>query len=189
MSLGIHAPRSKQCEMCFKPFIVQRMSQRVCSPLCAARWVKAAKAKGRRELRARKEKLKGRREWLAEAQQAVNKYVRLRDMAKGYGCISCGARPGEKFGGTMDAGHWRSVGSAPHLRYYLPQIALQCVRCNRYLSGHAVAFRRGLVDRLGLERVEAIEAMQGTAKWSIEYLKRLKALMAKKARRLEKRNA
>jgi hypothetical protein len=145
-----------------------------------------AKAKTERaQTRARKEAVKTRRDWIAETQAAVNKYVRLRDHGKG--CISCGTHPEQKFGGAADAGHFRSVGSAPHLRYYLPQIALQCVKCNRYLGGNAVEMRRGLVARLGLDRVEQIEAMQGVAKWSIDYLQRLKKVMTKKARRLEKR--
>jgi hypothetical protein len=50
-----------------------------------------------------------------------------------------------------------------------------------------VNYRKGLVERIGIERVEEIESMQWTAKWSIEYLQRLKKVMNKKARRLERR--
>jgi hypothetical protein len=55
------------------------------------------------------------------------------------------------------------------------------------LGGNAVEYRRGLVARLGLAKAEAIEAMQGSPKWSIDYLKRLKKIALKKARRIEKR--
>jgi hypothetical protein len=157
----------------------------VCGVPCARRLAAAKKNQASKSLRERKQALKTRSDYIKEAQTAVNKYVRLRDHGKG--CISCGAKPEARFGGAMDAGHWRSVGSAPHLRFFLPQIAAQCVRCNRYLGGSAVEFRKGLVERLGRERVEAIEAMQGTAKWSVEYLQRLAKVMRKKARRLEKR--
>jgi hypothetical protein len=153
----------------------------------AARKESKAKREERKATREAKVKLKTRREWIAEAQAAVNKVARLRDLLAGHGCISCGARPQQKYGGTFDAGHYRSVGSAPHMRYYLPAIRGQCVRCNRDLGGSAVNFRKGLIERIGLERVEQIEAMQGTAKWSIEYLQRLKRVMNKKARRLERR--
>jgi hypothetical protein len=179
--------KQKTCAHCASKFIPQRAMQSVCSPICAARKVKSDKAKGRAELRGRKAAIKPRSKWLAECQAIVNKYVRLRDMRAGHGCISCGARPDAKFGGAMDAGHFRSVGSAPHLRFYLPQIALQCVKCNRYLSGNAVEMRRGLIARLGLAKVETIEAMQGVAKWDVAYLQRLKAIVSKKMRRLEKR--
>jgi hypothetical protein len=161
------------------------MGQRVCSPLCAGRLVKADKKRERVAVKARKEKLKTRREWIAEAQAVINKYVRARDA--GCGCISCGNKPGNRYGGTMDCGHFRSVGSAPHLRFLLWNMAAQCVRCNQHLGGNAIEYRRGLVARVGLERVEQIEAMQGSAKWDIPYLKRLKAVFAKKTRRLEKR--
>jgi hypothetical protein len=169
--------------------------QKVCGPKCAADWSakvaaqKAARAnrEERKSLAERKAKLKTRREWIAEAQAVVNKVARLRDILAGHGCISCGARPQQKFGGTFDAGHYRSVGSAPHLRFFLTAIRGQCVRCNRDLGGSAVNFRKGLVERIGINRVEEIESMQWTAKWSIEYLQRLKKVMNKKARRLERR--
>lgn len=169
--------------------------QKVCGPKCASDWAaKVAKQKAdranraeRKSLAERKAKLKTRREWIAEAQAVVNKVARLRDILAGHGCISCGARPDARFGGAMDAGHYRSVGSAPHARFYLPNIRLQCKRCNRDLGGSAVNFRKGLIERIGVNRVEEIESMQWTAKWSVEYLQRLKKVMNKKARRLEKR--
>lgn len=169
--------------------------QKVCSPSCAAaharKLAEQKTARANREERAslkeRKEKLKTRSDWKKEAQDAVNKVARLRDILAGRGCISCGARPDWRFGGSVDAGHYRSVGSAPHLRYYLPNIHLQCKRCNRDLGSNTVEYRKGLVERITVERVEEIESMQWTAKWSIEYLQRLKKLMNKKARRLERR--
>jgi hypothetical protein len=169
--------------------------QQACSVPCAIALTEKQKAQKaaranreeRKSLAERKAKLKTRREWIAECQAVVNKVARLRDILAGHGCISCGARPQQKFGGTMDAGHYRSVGSAPHLRYFLPNLAAQCTRCNRELGGSAVNYRKGLVERIGINRVEEIESMQWTAKWSIEYLQRLKKVMNKKARRLERR--
>ncbi|KWF90373.1 hypothetical protein WL95_27480 [Burkholderia cepacia] len=55
------------------------------------------------------------------------------------------------------------------------------------MGGAHTNYRIGLIERIGIERVEEIESMQWTAKWSIEYLQRLKKVMNKKARRLEKR--
>lgn len=180
--------------MCAKPFYPARALQRICSQRCATKQAKAdvkarlaAARAERKQDREKREAMKGRRQWLAECQVVVNKCARLRDLLAGRGCISCGAKPEQCFGGAVDAGHYRSVGSAPHLRFYLPQIRLQCVQCNRHLSGNAVEFRHGLVELMGLAWVERIEAMQGTAKWPVEYLKRLKAVMGRLARRLEKR--
>lgn len=189
--------KPKKCAACREVFTPSRSMQKVCGPKCAADWAakvaagKAARANRaeRKSLAERKAKLKTRREWIAEAQAVVNKVARLRDILAGHGCISCGSRPDSRFGGAMDAGHFRSVGSAAHMRFFLPQIRLQCVKCNRYLGSNAVEYRKGLVERIGINRVEEIESMQWTAKWSVEYLQRLKKVMNKKARRLEKRIA
>jgi hypothetical protein len=191
------ALKPKRCRHCGNSFQPISSLSKVCSVPCAMALNDAAKKKSaakalkaeRKSMKERAEKIKTRREWITEAQAAVNKVARLRDLLAGHGCISCGARPQQKFGGTFDAGHYRSVGSAPHLRYFLPAIRGQCVRCNRDLGGSAVNFRKGLIERIGINRVEEIESMQWTAKWSVEYLQRLKKVMQKKARRLEKRIA
>jgi hypothetical protein len=182
-----HSPKPKACQHCAKPFLPARPLQAVCSPVCARRLGEVKKAKEKQALRERKKALETIPELKKAAQVAVNKYARLRDIYAGRGCISCGARPEQAYGGTADAGHFRSVGAAPHLRYYLPQIRLQCVRCNRYLSGNVSAYRVGLVALLGVQAVEEIERMQGSSKWGADYLRRLKAVFTKKARRMEKR--
>lgn len=189
------ALKPKRCRHCGNSFTPISSMSKACSVPCAISLNEKTKAKAaeraakdeRKSFAERKAKLKTRREWIAEAQAAVNKVARLRDQLAGHGCISCGARPGERFGGAMDAGHFRSVGSAPHARFFLPQINAQCKRCNRDLGGSVTNYRKGLVERIGIERVEEIESMQWTAKFSIEYLQRLKKVMNKKARRLEKR--
>lgn len=150
-----------------------------------------AEAKAKREQarldRAKKEALLTRSDWIKKARNAVNRYCRLRDIAAGQGCITCGARPETRFGGAFDAGHWRSVGSAPQLQFWTSQIRLQCVKCNRYGGGRAVEYRMALVAERGEAWVQAIESANHTAKFSIDYLKRLTAIFAKKARRMEKR--
>jgi len=187
--------KPRKCRSCGVVFQRQRSMQSVCSPACAAAW--SAKQRAQKEARAKREerkslaerkaKLKTRQDWINEARDAVNKVARLRDILAGHGCISCGAQPKARFGGAVDAGHFRSVGSAPHMRFYLPNIHLQCKKCNRDLGGSHTNYRKGLIERIGIERVEEIESMQWTAKWSVEYLQRLKKVMNKKARRLEKR--
>lgn len=139
--------------------------------------------------RRKREEQKPRAKWLAECQMIVNKIVRLTALDRGDGCYTCGATPAQKFGGTYDAGHFRSVGSAPHLRFWMPQIKLQCIVCNRHKGGMALAFRQALVRDHGNEWVERLEAMHHVAKFDIDYLKRFKAVMGKKLRRLEKRMA
>lgn len=187
--------KPKKCRVCKRTFTPHRSMAVVCSVPCSleyARKIAARKeAKAKREervaTRAARIKLKTRREWIAEAQVLVNKVARLRDIQAGHGCISCGIKLHPRFGGAFDAGHFRSIGSAPHLRFFLPNLRLQCKKCNRDRGGMHSDFRVALIERIGIDRVEQIEAMQGTAKWSIEYLQRLKKVMNKKARRLERR--
>lgn len=87
----------------------------------------------------------------------------------------------------MDCSHYRSVGSAPHLRFHLHNAAAACVRCNRNLSGNIVELRKGMINRIGSEKIEAVECDQSVRKFTIEYLVRLKLIFAKKAKRLERR--
>lgn len=145
---------------------------------------KAVKQSTRAETRKAKERLKTRSDWMKEAQAAVNAWVRWRD--RDLPCISCGNHSEEKFGGARDAGHYRSRGSAGHLRFDLRNIHSQCVRCNRYLSGNVADYRVGLIDRIGIEAVEAIEADQAERRFDVEYLKRLKAIYTRRLRQAKK---
>lgn len=139
----------------------------------------------RADLRARKESLKTAGDYIKEAQVAVNKYIRMRDYGKP--CISCGALPVQKAGGTIDAGHYRSRGAASHLRFNILNIHGQCVSCNRYKSGNAVDYRINLIDKIGLELVEALEQDNQPRKFTIDYLKRVKRIFNKRARFYAKR--
>jgi hypothetical protein len=189
--------KPRKCRQCKAVYTPQRSMQVACSVPCAVALAQKQKAQKearakrdeRKSLAERRAKIKTRGEWIREAQAAVNKVARLRDILAGHGCISCGARPTARFGGAMDAGHFRSVGSAAHMRFFLPNISAQCKKCNRDMGGAHTNYRRGLIERIGIDRVEEIESIQWTAKWSIEYLQRLKKVMNKKARRLERRIA
>ncbi|OOF39066.1 recombinase NinG [Rodentibacter mrazii] len=192
-------PKEYKCKICSNYYVKTVSSlQKVCSPKCAIALSKAQSRKKRemlekqerlatnQRMKALKEKLKSKGELTSEAQSAVNKYIRLRDENKP--CISCG-RPlvKEQFGGGFDAGHFRSRGSAPHLRFYTLNIAGQCKKCNRWGGGMYDQFRIGLVERLGAEKVEAIESDQRPRHYREDDLRRIKQIFAKKARMLEKR--
>lgn len=137
------------------------------------------------DLRARKEKLKSATDWNKEAQTAINKYVRIRDLNKP--CVSCGCSLSVSYGGTTDCGHYRSRGSASHLRFNLFNMASQCSRCNRYLSGNIVEYRKELINRIGIERVELLENDNKPRKFDTEYFKRVKSIFNKRARLYEKK--
>lgn len=136
----------------------------------------------RAETRQAKEKLKTRAQWMREAQAAFNAYVRARD--KDLPCISCGEHKHDDHmtGSGWDAGHYRSRGASPHLRFHLWNVHKQCVKCNRYLSGNVSNFRIGLVRKIGIGRVEALESMNSGPEMTIDYLKRIKAIFRRKAK-------
>jgi len=188
-------PKPKKCKnpACGISFPPQRLGQAVCSPKCglAIKDVNQAKARKslaqveRREIKVRKEKLKSRGEHMREAQQAFNEYVRTRDQAAGHLCISSG-KPLDWSGNAVDAGHYRSVGSAPHLRFDERNCHAQSKQDNRFLSGNAVDYRIGLIARIGQEAVDALEADQSVRKYSVEQIKGIKAYYRAKTRELKR---
>lgn len=135
--------------------------------------------------RVKREQLKTAGDYIKEAQAAVNRYIRARDCGKP--CISCGESYSNAYGGKFDCGHYRSRGSASHLRFNLLNMASQCVKCNRFLSGNVVEYRINLINRIGLENVERLENNNEPRKFSIEYLKRVKKIFNKRARFYERR--
>ena len=181
--------RTRKCAVksCRKPFPPRSMSHKACSPECAAEYAKLEREKKDRQERQKGlQELKTKRDYIKEAQRAWNSYVRARDAGKP--CCSCGAMPGQVFGGSMDCSHYRSIGAAPHLRFHLHNAAAACVKCNRWLGGNVVSLRAGLVERIGEEKILAIEANNSIRKFSDEYLIRLKNIFTKKTRR-ELKNA
>jgi hypothetical protein len=161
--------KPKECSHCGRSFIPFRAMQSVCGPVCAGRKVKAQKAQEKRALRERKAALKRIPDLVAEAQRSFNAYVRLRDKDKP--CICCGRPLGDgDVGGRYDAGHYRSVGSAGHLRFNENNVHAQRKYCNKYGAGRAVDYRIGLIARIGLESVEALESDNRVHKWSREEL-------------------
>lgn len=189
-------PRRKRCPECRVMFTPSRDSQAVCGEIeCAIAHGKSEKGRaiagkalaevGRREIKVRKEKLKSRGEHMREAQQAFNEYVRARDQAAGHLCISSG-KPLDWSGNAVDAGHYRSVGSAPHLRFDERNCHAQSKQDNRFLSGNAVDYRIGLIARIGQEAVDALESDQSVRKYTVEEIKAIKAKYRAMTRELKR---
>ncbi|WP_313598236.1 recombination protein NinG [Pseudomonas sp.] len=186
MTIERKPAKPKKCRVatCRASFMPSRMGQAVCSPACAMidaprHEPKARKALAdieRKDIKVRKEKLKTRADHLREAQAAVNEYVRLRDAH--LPCISCDSTPNDNdlmTGSRWDAGHYRSVGACPELRFEPLNIHRQCVKCNRNLSGNAVEYRIRLVQRIGAETVAWLEGLHAPCKYTVEEIKAIKA--------------
>ena len=195
--LATKQPKPKTCKnpACRASFVPRESFQTWCSPDCAvviARGKQEKKRKSlalveRREIKVRKEKLKSRADHLREAQAAVNEYVRLRDAH--LPCISCDSTPNDNdlmTGSRWDAGHYRSVGACPELRFEPLNIHRQCVRCNRNLSGNAVEYRIRLVQRVGVDKVNWLEGPHSARKYTVDEIKVIKAEYRAKTRELKR---
>lgn len=159
--------------------------QSVCSPRCAHRKVKADKAKGARELRARKEAIKTVPQLKKEAQRWFNKFTRLRDRGKGcYVCLK--PFPVGMLGGDFDAGHVRSCGSADHLRYREDNCFGECKSCNSSWGATQEQKEAGAVRRIGQERWDAVKYDNSEVKWTKDGLRELIATYKAKCKELEK---
>lgn len=184
----------RKCKVCKAEFHASESFRQWCSFDCgvilAERRLakrKAALAKADRRVdRERKEKLKTRSDYVRDAQIACNAVARERDQQKGYPCISSG-KPLDWTGNAVDAGHFRSRGSAPNLRFNLWNINAQSKQENRYNAGNAIDYRINLIARIGLAKVEALEADNEPRKHDIAWLKRFTALMRLKLKRMKKR--
>ena len=188
---GFKRVKPKRCKVCKEEFIPSRMGQKVCGPDCASQMAKKMREKVERaEDRRKKEALKTRSQWMKEAQIAFNAFIRERDKEKA--CICCGFPlhdEKDSAGGAFDCGHYRSVGSAPNLRFDERNAHGQRKQCNRYGAGRAVDYRRGLITRMGLEVVEAIEADQTPRHYTIDDLKAIKAEYVQKLKELREKEA
>lgn len=177
--------KSKRCSFCHSVFLPVRPMQAVCSPICARRQVLEKRVEERAQIKTRKEAIKPRAKWLAECQAIVNKLVRLRDVR--LGCVSCDRGP--EWDGQWHASHLRSVGAASAVRFNLWNIHKACSICNNHLSGNIAEYLPRIRARIGDEKVDWLYQQNQLVRHDIPYLKRFKAVMGKKLRRLEKKHA
>ena len=170
----------KKCRICKQEFNPCRPLQVVCSPICALQLSEQDRVKKynkeqkaiRKQTKQELEKFKTRSEWIKQAQVAFNSYIRYRD--KDQTCICCGKRLNDPaIGGGFDCGHYRSTGSAPHLRFTEANAHGQTKHCNRWRGGRAVDYRLGLIARIGLQAVEDLESDQTPRKWTISELQEI----------------
>ena len=152
----------------------------------AEKQIRAAAKVERADTKRRKEAIKSLPELKKEAERAFNTFIRARDAL--LPCISCNASPPDLSGlhAGRDAGHYRSVGSAAHLRYHEDNVHAQCVKCNQWDAGRVVDYRIGLVRRIGTDRVVALETNNTPHKWTKDELRAIKADYTARANELKK---
>ena len=189
--MSFRRTRCPQCRAKLDPG--QRIHPDCIAPYAEAQAAKAERTRAKKarldakveraEIRRRKEQIKTRAQWLAECQAVINRYVRLRDAGKP--CVSCD-RPAS-WDGQWHASHLRSVGAASAVRFHLWNIHKACSICNHHLSGNVAEYLPRVRARIGDNKVAWLYDQNQLVRYDVAYLKRLKAVMGSRLRRLEKR--
>ena len=145
---------------------------------------KARKDKEKKEKKAhteKKRKLKDedRSFQLKKTQQIFNRFIRLRDNDNN--CISCN----RSHQGQYHAGHYRSVGSCPELRFDDRNCYKQCAPCNNHLSGNLVNYRARLLDIFDSSLIDYLEGPHEPKRYTIQDLKDIQETYKRKIKELE----
>ena len=179
--------RRRRCKICREWFMPEKDFEKWCSQAHKeelaiklyrkqneARQEKLKKEQQAKE-REKKDKLKIRKlavkplsYFTQQAQTAFNSYIRQRDT--GNSCISCGRNTGAK----MNAGHYRTVGANPELRFDEDNCHLQCEHCNSYRSGNIEEYTPNLIDKIGQERFDRLTGPHELPKWKREDYERIR---------------
>jgi hypothetical protein len=174
--------RNPDCRKKFAP--VRSTLEQCCSPECAIAWSRTdagqrfVEQRKRREARAAKAAFREKHIKLSElkqkAQDAFNAWIRERD--RNFPCVSCGRFDlnDPLTGGGWDAGHFRTVGACPQLRYEPDNCHRQCKHCNKYRA-QSVEHRLGVLARIGSERLSWIEGHHPEVKWDRDQLRAIEA--------------
>jgi len=177
----------KKCCICKTEFKAFMSTTKVCSIDCAIKHAEKKKialekkriAIHKRDCRIALDAIKPKSKWLKEAQIEFNRYIRLRDANKP--CISCQRH----HKGQYHAGHYRTVGSAPHLRFDERNCYKQCSVCNNHLSGNIINYRISLVQLFGIDYVNQLENDNEAKHYTVDDIKEIKAYYKAKCKELE----
>lgn len=86
-----------------------------------------------------------------QAIRTFNAWIRKRD--EGQPCIACGRYV------TLQAGHFKSAGRANHIRFNEDNVHGQCVKCNYFEQQSDTLYRKNLIEKIGIERVEKLDRL------------------------------
>lgn len=195
-------PPRRKCTVCREWFHPVRAEQYVCSYECACVHGKAANdaAKAEKQRKEKKRRLEEERAdrqrqaerrmavkplsyFIKQAQHAFNEFIRYRD--RDLPCISCGRH----HDGQYHAGHFRTTGASPELRFDEDNCHKQCSACNNHLSGNLTAYRPALIAKIGQSRFDALMGPHALPKWNRDDYIRIRDEYRAKLRDLKKQEA
>lgn len=98
------------------------------------------------------------------ATKHFNRWIRERDSEDGFGrCISSG-QPLKVPSENAHAGHFISAGECSHLRFNEDNVHLQGKSDNYFKSGNQLNYRKNLIKKIGIEKVEKLERIRDQSK-------------------------
>ncbi|MCU5775101.1 recombination protein NinG [Erwiniaceae bacterium BAC15a-03b] len=147
----------------------------------------------RHSLKVRKLAIKPTNYFKAQAQQAFNQFIRLRDHNQP--CISCGETdPPDLFGGQWDCGHFKTVGGFPELRFEERNAYRQCKSCNGGSAKHGAKaatvahyYESNLVRLFGQDLVDWLNGPHEMTRYRREDYIRIRDEYRRKCRELIKK--
>jgi hypothetical protein len=169
------------CPECVGPWWAKQREKKA---KAMERKLQAARKNERKRDQQRKDALKSRSKWEDECRKIIQKIARIRDRHDG--CISC--HMGPDYDGVWHGSHYRSVGAASAVQFHLWNVHKACEQCNFFKGGNREGYRPRLIEKIGLDRVEWLDAQNNTFKPPMDYYPRFKKVMGKRLRRLEKRS-
>lgn len=175
--VGIMVPSGWFCCMAHAIEYAREKSQKLAARKAKQNTASAkAHERSERAVMAERKKELNRPKHLDKLQRLVNQYVvHIRD--KDAPCCTCGTTSQSI---KYDAGHFRSRGACPELRFELTNIAKQCsVNCNVMKSGSRLEFSEFIRNKYGQEHLDWINGKHKTLK---EQLPDSKAIDAEIAR-------
>jgi hypothetical protein len=165
-----------KCKFCKKEFTQFNSTISVCGYQCAIEWGKLHPKKTsikrvNSEIKSEaKQKLKTQAQLRNPIKLHFQKWVRMRDIKEP--CISCGTTKAK-----WDGGHYLKAEIYSGVIFDERNVNKQCSYCNQYLDGNTAAYRQGLIKKIGLDDVIALEDLANetrTKKWTIEELQTIK---------------
>lgn len=173
-------PRCKNCREKFEPI---RFNHKFClKDECIKAFVEEVKTASWKNTKKKwTNELKTTSDWLKDAQKVFNAYIRKRD--EGKPCISCG----QFINGVKHASHYLSAGGHSAVRFNEDNVWVSCYKCNVMLSGNQIEYRKRLIDKIGIDRVQWLEDNANEfKKWELEELKMLIKIYRKKINEFNK---
>jgi len=186
-TLRAKALKQKKCKNldCKSLYTPWKSTQQACSITCALKIVKQKqKIKYKAETRKMKKEVNdnSRSHQLKLTQTEFNKYIRLRDELNP--CISCGTTANVEY----CAGHYKTVGANPELRFCEINVHKQCNKnCNLEQSGNILMYRKSLINKIGLKELDWLEGPHEAANYTLDDIKEIRKKYKDKIKHHEQR--